>query len=145
MKRVFPIVVAAVLFVVDRILKAIVVKGTSASFGFGKFTLFKNEGLVFSIPAPYYISLGLMIVAVAALGLLLWRYRSHGFILWPLMLFVAGTASNIFDRIHYGYIVDYVYLSDRLPIINLADAMLTAGVIILVFSLRKIDKEVVSA
>jgi signal peptidase II len=140
MKNYWPVIIAGIILIVDRVLKLIMLAGGYYAIGPFEFTLFKNTGLVFSLPAPYYVSLVLMIAAFLLVVLILWRGRRQHRLEWPLALLVAGAASNLYDRVVHGFIIDYVYIADWWPIFNLADAMLTAAVVIVIWRTKKIDK-----
>ena len=42
---------------------------------------------------------------------------------------LLGASSNLFDRLWYGYVIDWAYLGDWWPVFNLADVMVAAGLI----------------
>ena len=44
---------------------------------------------------------------------------------------VGGGISNLFDRVLYGYVIDYLSVSFFPPICNLADYFISAGVVLL--------------
>lgn len=49
-------------------------------------------------------------------------------------LVIAGTIGNLYDRVRYGYVLDYIDLRVW-PVFNLADAAITIGIALLVMSL----------
>jgi len=52
-------------------------------------------------------------------------------------LIIGGALSNIYDRVFYGYVLDYIDLRFW-PVFNLADSCISIGVILLLFdSFRK--------
>lgn len=55
-----------------------------------------------------------------------------------LLLIILGGASNFFDRIYYGYVVDWIRVFVfPLSVFNIADLMIIIGIICLIFSLKK--------
>jgi len=52
---------------------------------------------------------------------------------------ILGAAGNLFDRLKYGYVVDYLDLK-YFTAFNLADVMIVAGVIYLIYVLIKIKQ-----
>lgn len=58
---------------------------------------------------------------------------------WLVSIIVSAGSSNIIDRIIYGGVVDYVFLG-RLPVFNLADVIISIGVIILIYLFIKDSK-----
>ena len=93
-------------------------------------------------------TLPLIITAAAIIILSIFMLTAHEFKVSRLMQFsivmiVAGTVSNMFDRIFYGYVMDWL----RIPIFtnpssfNFADIVATVGVIILISKLWYPDKK----
>lgn len=53
----------------------------------------------------------------------------------PLSLLVGGAIGNLIDRVHLGYVVDFIdayYQTSHWPAFNLADSAITAGIALLV-------------
>jgi len=60
-----------------------------------------------------------------------WRRFKAGHGIFPEVLIIAGSLSNIVDRIVYGGVIDFILLSYRdwsWPIFNVADAAIVLGV-----------------
>lgn len=140
MKRFWPIVAASAVFVIDRLLKLSVRDGLETSFGPFEIAHYRNDGLIFSLPVPYWLAVGLMLVAAILITTVIWRQRRYFGDRWPVVLLLVGALSNVYDRIAYGYIVDYVYLSPHWPIFNLADSALTIGMLWLLWR-AVVDKQ----
>lgn len=93
----------------------------------------RNQGIAYSIPLPLAILavlLALIIVLFVALAVRAYR-RGELWGAFALSLVVVGTISNALDRLRYGYVIDYATIS-RWPVFNIADLMITAGVVILI-------------
>lgn len=119
--------IAVLILLADRLLKHYVLTGSEWSFGVLKITLFRNHGLLFSLPFPYWASVSVMIVAIVLLGGFIWFRRHDPNLRWAIMFLLVGAVSNLYDRIILGSIIDYFYFSRWWPIFNLADiAILTA-------------------
>ena len=110
-----------------------------------KIALAKNYYIAFSLPFSGPI-LTIFIVAII-LGLLYYwlilnKSQNFRFIL-PLTIILFGAISNILDRIKFGFVIDYIDLK-YFTVFNLADAMITGGVVILflMFFLNKEKKHV---
>lgn len=63
-----------------------------------------------------------------------------------LTFILAGTASNMLDRIIYGYVLDYIYISKiEFPVFNLSDIWISFGaiftILIVLFKLKEKDFE----
>jgi signal peptidase II len=94
------------------------------------------------------------IAAIAATLVLLWLFvqgRGGAWFAWSVPLVVAGALGNLFDRIRYGYVVDFIHWHWRdaevfgipldYPTFNVADIAITVGVILLLIDgFRKEEK-----
>ncbi len=130
-----PIAAAAVLCVLDRVCKALVFVYPNLLPGdLFSFSLFRNEGIAFSLPfrgllfwlAALPIFAGVWVATVIA-----FRRRLYGpFIALVFVLF--GAASNIYDRLAYGAVIDYLIFF-RLSAVNLADGMIVGGILAVIF------------
>lgn len=99
-------------------------------------TYFENPYIAFSIPLSGLLLEGVIGVIVVAVAVLLWRRvrRRLEVSEWGLALLLGGAMSNWYDRLHYGFIIDYVQIGN-FPVFNLADAAITAGALCLAVSL----------
>ncbi len=123
------------LVVVDRWLKLLAFSGVTRDFGFAHFLLFKNAALVFSWPAPNKIAVVLMIMAMAIVIFLarrMWRGRNINALIGCLFI-LTGAGSNLYDRLAYGYVVDWAYLGKWWPVFNVADVMIGVGLVMVIF------------
>lgn len=115
------------------------------SFLFDTFRLSyaENPGSFLSLGAELPESYRFALFTLGAGSLLVWLIV-HAFLarwssarLFGLLLFVAGGASNWFDRLSDGRVVDFLNVGVgpiRTGIFNVADMALLAGLIILIFS-----------
>ena len=76
------------------------------------------------------------LTAAIAITVLVWLLRSTQRIdILPLAMVLGGALGNIFDRVAYGYVVDYadLHFGEFRPflIFNLADAAITVGVLLI--------------
>jgi len=97
-----------------------------------------NPGIAFSIiinKTFLNISLSLIVLGLLfAIFYLILKKNTEKCLLWPLTLILFGAISNLTDRYLYGVVVDYFDLQ-YFSIFNLADAMITAGVIIMILKI----------
>jgi signal peptidase II len=100
--------------------------------GFVNFGLYKNYAGAFSLPigGQVYNIAGITLLAVFLI--LFFRVASHKLQATGYLLIVLGGASNLFDRLFYGYTIDYVNVFN-FSFFNLADGMLIAGIFFLLF------------
>lgn len=132
--------IASILVTFDRTLKLLAVNyngffviGTMA-FG-ASFGMVKNFGIAFSIKAPL---IAVVLFSMFILIYLLWALYS-GYRHMPKFqniifgLIIAGGLSNIFDRLIYGYVIDYwsIFLFGKSLAFNLADIMIVIGALML--------------
>jgi len=96
-----------------------------------------NSGIAFNLTPPLfvtYILSGVLILAIA-----IWFYLTQRFgLLWAvaLGLIFGGGASNLLDRLfHNGLVADYIHFGS-LGTINLADAAISAGILLAVLYLN---------
>lgn len=143
MKRWFFVLLGVGVFVfADRWLKWLAFSGRMYDFGFGKFFLVKNDALVFSWPAPNNVAIALMFAAIIVVMYLMWR-------IWRLrrmaatlgcVLIILGAISNLYDRIYYGFVIDWGFFGRWWPVFNLADVMIAVGVILLIVKTRQLTQ-----
>lgn len=107
-------------------------------FPFFHLTYVENTGAAFGMGQNFnwfFIGLSLLILAV----LLFWR-RS-----WPkenvplqlgCSLVVGGAVGNLYDRISYGYVIDFLDFIVW-PVFNVADSCITVGAFLLFLGFRK--------
>lgn len=102
---------------------------------------FKNENIAFSLPTGNHIAL---IISIIILILFIVYYvikinknikNLKVYQLINFLLIFIGTASNIIDRIKFGYVVDYINILN-INICNLSDVFIIIG--FLIFSLKEI-------
>jgi signal peptidase II len=128
-----------VFFIFDRLLKYIALKYfVSAQAGILNdilvFRYVKNFYIAFSLPFISGIWLILVILAILAFLISLMRETKESSIdKLSLMLIIAGAASNLIDRLYYGYVADYIDLK-YFTVFNVADCMIVAGAAMTIFS-----------
>ncbi|MEL7312466.1 MAG: signal peptidase II [Pseudomonadota bacterium] len=77
-------------------------------------------------------------IAVSAV-IVVWLYRlpreGHHWLAVALALIVGGAVGNVIDRIHYGYVVDFIQVHWRdayFPTFNVADIAISVGAFLLI-------------
>lgn len=93
---------------------------------------FLNQKAALGLPIPNSLIIFLTIIIIILILLILKKeYRDNmGCLAWAFVL--AGAFSNLFDRIYHGYVIDY--FSFVTGIINLADILIMAGLLIYVLN-----------
>lgn len=75
----------------------------------------------------------LLLMTIVAIGLILfffWVKKEHFWIVIGLSLILGGAVGNLIDRIHLGYVVDFLDFSIagcHWPAFNMADSAVTVG------------------
>ena len=80
-----------------------------------------------------------LVVTLAALALLLVYFARHAErpLLWlPTGLVLGGALGNLLDRVHQGYVTDFIHVP-HWPAFNVADMCITGGVVALVLVLER--------
>lgn len=107
--------------------------------GIVRITHVGNTGAVFGIfPGQSYI---FVIMSLFMLGLILFVYRSPHLrrLTWVLGMIFGGGMGNLIDRLHQGYVTDFIDLRVW-PVFNVADASIVVGTGILIFLVLKGDR-----
>jgi len=140
------IFIIAIFFILDRYLKflALAKYQTNSQPLFGDYLSFsfaKNYFISFSIPLPVSLIIIfslLALVAVASITVLTIKInkRLDFSVNWFLLIFM-GAISNLIDRLSFGYVIDYLKISN-LFILNLADIMISLGTLLAIVSFYKL-------
>jgi signal peptidase II len=134
---------AALVFAIDRITKWLI--DTHVSFfdtykiipGFFDIVHSQNRGVAFGIfndsSSEWRTTLlvAISVAAVILLSAMLWNaHRLDRLSLWGLSLVLGGAAGNVFDRIVWGRVTDFLlfYIRDyQWPTFNMADTAIVTG------------------
>ncbi len=113
--------------------------------GFFKLQLISNKGIAFgllhSVDGPWKPVLLALIAVIAVAGLIFYLFHTPereklAFVSYGLLL--GGILGNFYDRIFKGEVTDFItlHLNDAFawPTFNIADAAITTGVFLLLFS-----------
>lgn len=125
-----------IFFMLDRWIKSWLVAGQTLSRP-SFLSYFENKNLAFSLPLPdfllpiFYFFVILALLVLVGLFLASWR-RSSLSQLTAYWLILVGAGSNLLDRFRFSAVIDFIDLKFW-PVFNLADLLITAGIIILIF------------
>ena len=87
--------------------------------------------------AAAYIFLVLPIVIIAGLLYYLLRYQHTGTVKFSLTCILAGALGNMYDRLRYGYVTDFIdfyYKQYHWPAFNIADMSISFGIGLWIFT-----------
>ena len=102
----------------------------------------ENTGAAFSL----FAGGGWLLIAVTAVLLVLLAgyltvRRPRGCMAWGMGLILAGGASNFYDRVAFGYVVDFVEPAFvRFAVFNLADVWVCAGVLLVAIAVLREER-----
>lgn len=111
--------------------------GISFAFGFIQFERYMNQAAALSISVPKVAILTLTnFILLLVLWYLVEAYRGGNMqrTLSLVLIFVGG-ASNVYDRVVYGGVIDFLALG-YFPVLNIADLTILLGLFLLMKSLR---------
>lgn len=134
---------AAVLcFVLDRFLKELALaQVVPEASGPVAFSLFRNQGIAFSLPLPANLYWPAALIIFALLLIFFVRSLSRDKVrAGILFLVILGAVSNLFDRYRYAATIDYLIFFGR-SAVNLADGMIVVGLLALYLRSPKKERE----
>lgn len=128
------------LFVIDRLLKFLALDGAILPLlgPLVQFNFSANYGIAFSLP----LARNLIVIMVLLIIFYLYKLLIDSFKEKTLAkvtgfsLIITGALSNLFDRINFGYVVDYIEVR-YFSILNLADVMIFCGVVTVLWKMTK--------
>ncbi len=139
-KLFFFIIIVCFVFVIDRYTKLL------SNFISGCFILCIRQSINYGAAFNLFSVFGwtrvlLILIALIVLfftAFLYFRTKEFNYFYIGLVLLFAGTLSNLFDRIYFGYVTDFLTFSFiPFPAFNIADISNLIGVIILIVFLLK--------
>ena len=141
------IIIILTLFFIDRLSKIYLINlqstGTDIDFyifPFLNFYLVWNTGIGFGLAAMesnIYYHILTSIIAIVNIGLIFFLIKSKGIYAYSIVLIIGGSLGNLFDRIYYYAVPDFIDLhfgNFHWFIFNVADIFITVGIIGLVFA-----------
>ena len=136
------IIIILTLFFIDRLSKMYLINlqstGTDIDFyifPFLNFYLVWNTGIGFGLAAMesnIYYHILTSIIAIVNIGLIFFLIKSKGIYAYLIALIIGGSLGNLFDRIYYYAVPDFIDLhigNYHWFIFNVADIFITVGII----------------
>ena len=140
------IIIILTLFFIDRLSKMYLINLQSTGididfyiFPFLNFYLVWNTGIGFGLAAMesnIYYHILTSIIGIVNIGLIFFPIKSKGIYAYSIVLIIGGSLGNLFDRIYYYAVPDFIDLhfgNYHWFIFNVADIFITVGIIGLVF------------
>ena len=140
------IAVILVIFLIDRISKIYILKVAEVEntvdiylTPYLNFYLIWNKGIafgLFSFNENFIYNIITLIIIAITIIILVMIYKNEGFKKYSLMVVFGGSMGNIFDRIYYSAVPDFIdfHIKDfHWFVFNVADIFITLGIICLIF------------
>jgi len=141
----FGFILILLIFLIDRISKIYIVNLTKENFNiniytseFLNLTLIWNEGIafgLFSFEQKIYYNLMTLLIVFITLVILWMILKTSSFEKFAYMMIFGGSLGNIFDRIQYSAVPDFIdfHINNfHWFIFNVADIFISIGVILLI-------------
>ena len=111
---------------------------------------FQNTGAAFSFLSDQggwqrYFLIAISLLAVLYIPWLINQYKKNILIVIGLLLILGGAIGNLYDRISYGYVIDFIYLHFAefyWPAFNVADSAISLGVLLFLYGSFKNYKKI---
>ena len=111
---------------------------------------FQNTGAAFSFLSDQggwqrYFLIAISLLAVLYIPWLINQYKKNILIVIGLLLILGGAIGNLYDRISYGYVIDFIYLHFNefyWPAFNVADSAISLGVLMFLYGSFKSYKKI---
>ena len=144
-KKIIDLIFVIFIFSIDRLSKLLVIKSAEVNgevnfsvTSFLNFNLIWNEGIAFgllSFDDKFYYNLITLLIALIT-SIIIWlANKSKGVEKLSFLMIVGGSLGNLFDRIYYSSVPDFIDISINnfhWFIFNVADIFITIGVILLI-------------
>jgi len=144
-KNIFSLFLVIFIFTLDRLSKIIIIKLSEplneiniSVTSFINFNLIWNEGIAFGLLSfndKFYYNLITLLIALIT-SIIIWlANKSKGVEKLSFLMIVGGSLGNLFDRIYYSSVPDFIDISINnfhWFIFNVADIFITIGVILLI-------------
>ncbi len=117
-------------------LKQLPDEGSLVDPGFIELAIHKNYGIAFNIPfKTELIILISIIIGIVLIEIAYKNWKQHPDIAFSALVIIIGAMGNLYDRIAYGFTVDYLIFWGR-SAVNLSDGVIILGVVLLLASRR---------
>ena len=111
---------------------------------------FQNPGAAFSFLSDQggwqrYFLIAISLIAVLYIPWLINQYKKNILIVIGLLLILGGAIGNLYDRVNYGYVIDFIYLNFAefyWPAFNVADSAISVGVLLFLYGSFKSYKKI---
>jgi signal peptidase II len=100
----------------------------------------QNKGIAFSMEIPLFVIKAISVFIIFYFIYdLFWKNNQQNIVSVGKSLIIGGAIGNLIDRVFYGYVTDFIAISN-FTIFNLADAFIFSGFILIILFLKKNNK-----
>lgn len=99
------------------------------------FSFHANENIAFSLPLGNQLALIISIILIILLSFFLcyiYQKKYSPIIIFSFLFMILGAISNVFDRLQYSFVIDYLYVP-WFTVFNIADVMISLSAIFIIF------------
>lgn len=143
MKRIYYFISFILLILIDQGTKLVAVQNLKGQSAYKlipevlHFTYHENDGAVWGILSGKVNFLTIFTIIILAFLVLLFfrmpRTKHYNAARLILIFIMAGAIGNFIDRVHYGYVVDFIYFVPiNFPVFNVADCYITVSAFLLI-------------
>jgi len=98
-----------------------------------KFSLAKNYFIAFSLPVSgIFLNYLIFLIILALIGYILIKKGLQNSAKMAFLFIILGASSNLFDRLKYGFVIDYINLR-WFTVFNIADIIIVCSIFFLLF------------
>lgn len=140
-KRIIITIISILIFITaDQLIKIFMVdKNIQVIPGILSFDYIKNYGIAFGAKYKMNAIIVANLFLIITLIYIIYKNFNNKSLVYPLTIVLSGGISNLFDRIIYGYVIDYISIDFfKFPKFNLADIAIILGILFLIVQAGKI-------
>lgn len=145
-KQIIALIVGILVVLADEILKVFALKflpdeSQMSGKSFVEFAIHKNFGLAFDLPIWLPVLSILSILIIAGLIILAKQnWKKNPWLTTAAIIISGGALGNLFDRLNYGFVVDYIITPITGSAFNLSDIVIVVGLFLFIWSSKKLKK-----
>ena len=145
-KNLLNIIIISVIFLIDRVSKLYILKVAELENtvdiyinSYLNFYLIWNKGIafgLFSFDENFIYNMITFVITIIIIIVIIMMINANGFRKYCLIFVLGGSIGNIFDRIYYTAVPDFIdfHINDfHWFVFNVADIFITLGIICLIF------------
>jgi signal peptidase II len=142
-KPAIALVIGVLVVLADEVLKILALKflpdeSQMSGKGLIELAIHKNFGLAFDLPIWLPILCVLSVLIIIGLVLLIKQnWQKNPWLASSAAIISCGALGNLFDRISYGFVVDYIITPITGSAFNLSDIVIVFGLFLLIWSSKK--------